>query len=190
VLAAWHAGVDCYLAKPFQQHELALFVERILEATTDPLTGLLDRRALEDALHKEAAQARRSGYRLTLCVLDVDRFQRINQQFGREEGDRVVRAVAEALREVVGESGTVARCAGDEFAVVMPRRNRAEAGTLLAQAQQRLNERTDLAARIHLACGAFSWEGQALPEPQEMLRIAREEMLRDKLRPGGARADA
>ena len=188
VMAAWHAGVDCYLAKPFQQQELAGFVQRIVETTTDALTGLLDRRALEDALHREGAEARRGRHRLTVCVLDIDRFQQLNEQYGREEGDRVVKAVAEALREAVGESGVVSRCAGDEFALVMPRAEVAAAKAALARVQQGLNERSDLKVRVHLACGAGSWEGESIPEPAEMLRIAREEMLRDKLRPGGTRA--
>jgi len=189
VMAAWHAGVDCYLSKPFKQQELARFVQRMVEATTDALTGLLDRRALQDALHREGAEARRGRYRLTVCVLGLDWFQQLNQQFGREEGDRVVKAVAEALREAVGESGVVARCAGDEFAVVMPRVDGATAEATLARVGQGLRERSDLKTRVHLACGVASWEGEGVPEPVEMLRIAREEMLRDKLRPGGTRAE-
>ena len=194
VHAAWHAGVDCYLSKPFQQQELATFIRRILEATTDALTAVLNRRGLDDALGRARADAQRAGYGLTLALVDVDRFEEFNARFGRAEGDQAVQAVAQVLLTALGDcgavarSGAVARHAGDEFVVIMPGADAEHASGVLESAQRMLDERTDLPAPVHLACGVVTWPATEIPEAREMLRQAEEEMLRDKLRPGGRRA--
>lgn len=96
-------------------------VERQLAALArvDTLTGLPNRRALNERLHEALARAERSGDLLALMFLDVDRFKEINDRFGHATGDRVLKEFAERLRGSVRATDTVARLAGDEFVIVL-----------------------------------------------------------------------
>lgn len=88
-------------------------------ANYDPLTNLPNRTQLAERLSHAIVQARRSGHRLALLFLDLDNFKDINDSQGHATGDRVLRAVARRLQDVVGPERTVARISGDEFAVVL-----------------------------------------------------------------------
>ncbi|MBV9311493.1 MAG: GGDEF domain-containing protein [Solirubrobacterales bacterium] len=83
----------------------------------DPLTGLPNRRALNERLAAELARVRRQGGNLTLCLLDLDRFKQVNDTLGHPAGDAVLRAVAAHLL-LRAEDGAY-RLGGDEFAVVL-----------------------------------------------------------------------
>jgi diguanylate cyclase (GGDEF)-like protein len=84
-------------------------------AIRDHLTGLLNRRALENRLRDTIEAARRRGYECTLVILDVDDFKLINDVFGHVEGDLVLSKVAATLAHVSREGDVVGRLAGDEF---------------------------------------------------------------------------
>jgi diguanylate cyclase (GGDEF)-like protein/PAS domain S-box-containing protein len=90
------------------------------EALTDPLTGLANRRMLERALGAREHEQQRyhRGYSVIFC--DVDHFKRVNDYYGYEMGDNVLRAVAKSLYESTRPSDTVGRWGGDEFLVVVP----------------------------------------------------------------------
>ena len=87
----------------------------------DPLTGLLNRRAMEDELAWRVGTA--DGF--ALCLLDLDRFRRVNDALGHRVGDRLLTAVAGRLREAAKGPDVVARLGGDEFAVLTPNAGRA-----------------------------------------------------------------
>jgi len=90
------------------------------QALRDPLTGLGNRRFLESALRREAAAATRGGRPLALALLDLDHFKQVNDSFGHEAGDAVLRAMGEVLREHTRVSDTVGRYGGEEFLVLLP----------------------------------------------------------------------
>ena len=96
---------------------LALAEQR---AATDALTGLANRRALNDALERMVAQATRSRSSLTAITLDLDNFKRINDRHGHDVGDAVLRAAAVALTRTLRASDFVARAGGEEFVVLLP----------------------------------------------------------------------
>jgi two-component system, cell cycle response regulator len=97
---------------------LLMEIERL--ATLDGLTGLANRRVFENALGREVMRAERSGQPLSLIVLDVDHFKRVNDTLGHQAGDEVLRRIAVALAEVAREVDLVARYGGEEFAVIVP----------------------------------------------------------------------
>jgi diguanylate cyclase (GGDEF)-like protein/PAS domain S-box-containing protein len=86
----------------------------------DVLTGLPNRRLFQDRLSVAVAQAHRSGQRLAVLYLDLDRFKPVNDSFGHAAGDRLIQVVAERLRTCVREGDTVARLGGDEFTLLLP----------------------------------------------------------------------
>ena len=89
-------------------------------AATDPLTGLGNRRLVEDALSRAAAQAQRTGDGFAVAMIDVDRFKRVNDTFGHEAGDALLVAIADALSGATREYDVVGRHGGDEFIVLLP----------------------------------------------------------------------
>jgi len=89
-------------------------------ATTDPLTGLVNRRGWYERLQLLSAQGRRTGESLTLAIADLDRFKDFNDARGHEAGDLLLRAFADAATTVLREVDVVARWGGEEFAIALP----------------------------------------------------------------------
>jgi diguanylate cyclase (GGDEF)-like protein len=89
-------------------------------AASDPLTGLANRRALTTALAREVARAVRTKEPLSLAVMDIDFFKKINDTYGHVAGDDVLREVARAMAANVRDVDLVARYGGEEFAIVLP----------------------------------------------------------------------
>jgi diguanylate cyclase (GGDEF)-like protein/PAS domain S-box-containing protein len=85
----------------------------------DTLTGLLNRRALNEVLPQAQARARRHGIGFALLFIDLDGFKAVNDQFGHDAGDRLLITIAQRLRESVRLNDTVVRLAGDEFTIVL-----------------------------------------------------------------------
>lgn len=94
--------------------------ELLFLATTDPLTGLLNRRAFLDQTRRELDRARRHSRDLGLLVLDLDHFKRVNDEHGHEAGDEVLRAVTAAFKETVRATDVMGRIGGEEFTVLLP----------------------------------------------------------------------
>lgn len=90
-------------------------------AAIDPLTGLATYRVLRDRLSSEVERSRRSEERFAVLFLDLDRFKAVNDRFGHEGGNAVLREVAAAVRETVRASDLAARYGGDEFVVLLTR---------------------------------------------------------------------
>lgn len=108
-------------------------------AVSDPLTGMKNVRYFRARLEEARAAALRSGQALSLVVLDLDRFKEVNDRYGHPAGDRVLRAVADAMAAAVREGDTaarlssVARMGGEEFAVLLPGAAEGEAVAIAAR---------------------------------------------------------
>jgi diguanylate cyclase (GGDEF)-like protein len=89
-------------------------------ARTDPLTGLLNRRAFEEAFELELERARRGDGRLSVVIGDLDHFKLVNDRFGHHIGDRALVRTSAILHEEKRRIDTVARLGGEEFALIVP----------------------------------------------------------------------
>jgi two-component system cell cycle response regulator len=99
---------------------IALYEDARRLATTDALTGLLNRRAFLDILDRESARSERHAYVLSLLLLDVDHFKRVNDTYGHAAGDAVLQGFARVVGGVARRSDVVARWGGEEFVVALP----------------------------------------------------------------------
>ncbi|HXQ62649.1 MAG TPA: diguanylate cyclase [Acidimicrobiales bacterium] len=145
VLEAMGAGVDDYLVKPLDTddlqarliaaervtslHRLLAHQQRTLEglndelaaiARRDPLTGLGNRRALDEDLELLEARVSRYGHRYCMALVDVDHFKSYNDAYGHQAGDRILSAVASELRIEARGGDALYRYGGDEFLCIFP----------------------------------------------------------------------
>jgi len=127
-LAFWVAGIAglAWFGQRAQCQQLERMqseVERQLlyqQATHDPLTGLFNRRYMDEAYQRELQRARRTGSPLSVGFLDIDHFKRFNDAHGHEAGDEVLRRLGEILRSFLRKSDIPCRYGGEELFVIMP----------------------------------------------------------------------
>ncbi len=114
------------------------------EARTDVLTGSSNRRHFEEAALAEWGRCKRYGRDAALLLFDLDHFKRVNDQYGHGIGDRVLRRVAALCRDEIRDIDTLARIGGEEFALLLPETDAAQATVLAERLRQRLaDERID-----------------------------------------------
>jgi two-component system cell cycle response regulator len=89
-------------------------------AMSDPLTGLMNRRALVEAMGRELSRAQRYGSPLSVLLLDVDHFKKVNDTRGHDGGDQVLRGVSRTVRRIARKSDIVGRWGGEEFVLGLP----------------------------------------------------------------------
>jgi diguanylate cyclase (GGDEF)-like protein len=103
-----------------QRHELELAVARIGElATHDELTGLINRRRMQELLEQDRRRSQRAGHPWCLALLDIDHFKRVNDQHGHAAGDEVLRALARVGMAQVRKNDVLARWGGEEFVLLL-----------------------------------------------------------------------
>jgi diguanylate cyclase (GGDEF)-like protein len=125
---AIESGADDFIAKPVKPGHLvssiANRIERYRALRTmimhDSLTGLYNHSAVKEQLARELARARRSGTPLSLAMIDLDMFKRINDTYGHTVGDQVIRALSRLLQQRLRRGDVIGRYGGEEFAVIMP----------------------------------------------------------------------
>jgi two-component system cell cycle response regulator len=115
------------------------------QVTTDSLTGIGNRRRMTAQISAELERARRFGHPLSLLMIDIDHFKRVNDSFGHDAGDRAIVAVAMALSVDLRASDSAARFGGEEFVVLMP--------------ETPLNMACDVAERLRRSIASLRLEG-------------------------------
>lgn len=113
-------------------------MERI--AATDPLTGLGNRRMMEQSLKKEVARAHRHGTEFSIAIIDFDHFKRINDRFGHKTGDDALRAFAKIVKQEARNEDLFARWGGEEFIAGLPCTDSKEAVTIMDRLAVQLRE--------------------------------------------------
>jgi diguanylate cyclase (GGDEF)-like protein len=150
----------------------ARLVEVSIQARTDPLTGLFNRRHLCERIEGELQRARRHDRPLTLISLDVDDFKTINDQYGHAAGDAVLCAISDVLHHSTREIDVAARTGGDEFVVLLIETDAAAAHEVAAKLQGALRRRMDESGRsITFSFGVITFE-QPPATVDEMFRQA------------------
>ncbi|WP_288764903.1 diguanylate cyclase [uncultured Enterobacter sp.] len=127
-----NAPARAYLELMAEALGLALANQRLRDALLekalfDPLTGLRNRHHLEDTLHTQMTQAMRNGEPLSCMMIDIDHFKSINDRFGHEAGDQVIKNVATIVQRAAHDGGLAFRYGGEEFLVLLPGASEAEA---------------------------------------------------------------
>lgn len=123
-ITAENAPYRAYLELMAEALGLALANQRLRDALLekalfDPLTGLRNRHHLEDTLQTQTAQAMRSGEPLSCMMIDIDHFKSINDRFGHEAGDQVIKSVASIVQRATHDNGLAFRYGGEEFLVLL-----------------------------------------------------------------------
>jgi diguanylate cyclase (GGDEF)-like protein/putative nucleotidyltransferase with HDIG domain len=137
-------------------------------ALTDPLTGLGNHRHFHERLQRELVEAEAAGTPLTLCLLDVDDFKRINDVFGHPEGDRLLAQLARRLRQ----NGEAFRLGGDEFALLLPDSDPREALAVAGAIVDRIGAlELDPVGPVTVSAGIASFPEQAR-DRDELIRLA------------------
>jgi diguanylate cyclase (GGDEF)-like protein len=117
-------------------HGLAsTLAELTAQATTDPLTGVANRRSFHTSLDAELKRAERTRTPLTLVLIDLDGFKEINDTHGHPFGDGVLQTIAEKVRASLRATDVIARVGGDEFAILLPATTRDDAASMIARAR-------------------------------------------------------
>jgi two-component system cell cycle response regulator len=151
IVKGLEAGADDYLVKPFDQEEMKCRVkigERIIAleqrirqmASTDFLTGVLNRRAFMERMELEIHRSNREHVPLSLILTDIDYFKGINDRYGHLAGDLVLQRFAEQLSKGTRRYDFIGRYGGEEFTVCSPGVDRLRAGSMAERMRRRVEE--------------------------------------------------
>lgn len=201
LIEALDAGADDYIVKPFDSAELKARVRcglRILQlqndlvmarealrdqATFDALTGAYNRGAIIDLLEREVSRAHRAGSPISLIMCDLDHFKQVNDAFGHQTGDQVLIEATARLHAGVRHYDFVGRYGGEEFVVVLPGCNAADATALADRLRQSLagsvidTSQGPVLVTASFGVGTYVGETDAPPGDAEALVRAADEAL-------------
>jgi diguanylate cyclase (GGDEF)-like protein len=153
-----------------------------LNAVTDPLTGLYNRRLFGEAFEKELNRARRYALPLGLVIVDLHRFKEVNDKYGHPRGDDVLRAAAATLKKALRTSDSAFRIGGDEFALLLPQTDADQTlalsrriETVFAETLQALQ--LSISVNMDHGVATFPQDGE---QADQLIRVADERLYRLK----------
>lgn len=151
-------------------------------ATTDPLTGVANRRLLFDVSRRELARSRRYGTPTSLIIIDLDHFKSINDKFGHLVGDRALSHAADVLGEAIRDADMIARYGGEEFGILLPMTDLDGAYEVAERCRTRLAERPFQVNGENVSITASLGVASTIKEGDvdELLRRADDALLRAK----------
>src|SRR5271154_3370429 len=153
-----------------------------LNAVTDPLTGLYNRRLFSEAFEKELNRSRRYGSPLGLVILDLHRFKEVNDKHGHPRGDDVLRAAAATLKRSLRTSDSAFRIGGDEFALLLPQTDAAQTLALSRRVETVFSEtlqslQMSVSVSMDHGVATFPQDGE---QADQLIRVADERLYRLK----------
>jgi len=178
-------GASDFISKPFDMNELEAKLNRVLRerklraelkrlSTRDGLTGLYNRRYFDENLEHEISRALRQSYSLHLLFIDLDGLKTYNDQYGHQQGDNLLRGLAEVIRENIRKDVDSAyRYGGDEFAVILPHANRQQALMVAQRLLKSFSKRSVSSNSLSIGLAKLEDSCQTLEENIEnLIRIA------------------
>jgi diguanylate cyclase (GGDEF)-like protein len=126
---------------------------------TDPLTGLLNRRYIEERLAEEVNRADRSGDPMSFMMIDVDEFKSYNDRYGHPAGDEALKIVGQILRENLRGADVAARYGGEEFSVLLPETSVEESRTIAERIRRHVEETKFPRRKVTVSIGIASLGG-------------------------------
>ena len=151
------------------------------QARLDPLTELLNRRAFDEMLVRAVEQARASREPLSVLVGDLDGFKDINDRYGHLEGDRLLRAAADALRQALRRPDIAYRWGGDELALILPGADEDAARHVGERAQAAVSRHTTpVGEPLTMAFGVAEFDPDSDEDADDLLARADSSLLRAK----------
>ena len=143
------------------------------QSLRDPLTNLFNRRYFNEQLAIEFERANRSRTPLALQMVDIDHFKRINDRFGHEAGDRVLRQVSDILAQNARAGDIVCRWGGEEFLILMPGSNAAAAKRRADEIRARINDQIEIVGgtRVSVSIGVASYPEHA-SDPDSLIDVS------------------
>ncbi|HKK47917.1 MAG TPA: diguanylate cyclase [Alkalispirochaeta sp.] len=147
-------------------------------SVTDTLTGLFNRQRLDAVLEDERVRLQRYGEACSVIVMDVDRFKTVNDLFGHQEGDRILKGIARVLREHVRTLDTVGRWGGEEFMIICPHTSVDGGATVAEHIRVHIEAMTTSISRSVTA--SFGVARMRTPDVEEVVREADAALYRAK----------
>ncbi|MBU1003671.1 MAG: sensor domain-containing diguanylate cyclase [Proteobacteria bacterium] len=151
-------------------------------ASRDSLTGLLNRRVMEEKLHEEFLRAQRYGDVLSLAFIDMDDFKKVNDSLGHDAGDAMLVYFSQRLQKMARKIDACARFAGDEFVVILPNTDRQQASAFMERVQRffALSPVPSIERYVSFSYGVSSTEDGSVTSPAMLLKRADERLFERK----------
>ncbi len=181
IIEGMEAGADDYIVKPFDQNEMRVRIragQRIVRLQSellatqkdllrlsriDPLTGVLNRRAILSQIEIELARAQRENTKLSISLLDIDHFKEVNDTYGHTVGDVVLRECVRRIDAVTRTYDTCGRFGGEEFLIVIPGAAEQEVFSIGERLRCAVNEPEicidGSSVRVTVSQGMATWDG-------------------------------
>jgi diguanylate cyclase (GGDEF)-like protein len=127
-ILGFEIGADYYLTKPFEENELIAIINSRIEKSRefnnliyhDKLTGLLNRGGIDKRIEEEIHRGKRYNNSFSIAMMDIDHFKKVNDTYGHQAGDLVLKNVSEHIAKTIRDSDYAGRYGGEEFLIVMP----------------------------------------------------------------------
>lgn len=147
------------------------------ETVTDPLTGVFNRRFMEKRLLEEVAKANRYQFELSVLMLDLDHFKQVNDVYGHQAGDQILKEIGNLVGRELRDSDVLARYGGEEFLIIAPNTAPTDANVLAERLRSRIEahqlvaDKKDQKLRVTVSIGVSSYGGDIIDE-QSLIRVA------------------